>query len=129
MNQHAIDITVPSDMAELFVAEGLGRITVGRRSITLQVLAEISSATSVTVTLLQGPATIAQVAKAIKRWTREHRKSAPRSDRLTIRSITMGEVRIIDDNTDVAVVIEILQSVVSSDSEFQFPDELDGLTI
>ena len=129
MNEHAIDITVPSDMAELFVAEGLGRITVGRRSITLQVLAEISSATSVTVTLLQGPATIAQVAKAIKRWTREHRKSAPRSDRLTIRSITMGEVRIIDDNTDVAVVIEILQSVVSSDSEFQFPDELDGLTI
>ena len=129
MPQHTADLMMPADLADILVSERLARLTLERRSATLQILAEAASGASVAISLLQGPSTVVQVAHGIKRWTREHRKSTPGSDRLTIVPSGRREVRIIDNDTDIAIIIEILQYAMIPEDDPQPPEDLDGLTI
>ena|SRR5215831_221774 len=129
MRQHTVDLIMPTDMADILVTEGLAQPTLGRRSTTLQILAEAASIASVTISLLQGPGTVVQVAHGIKRWTREHRKSTPRSDKLTIETSKRGEAHIVDSDTDIVIIIEILQQAMISEDDLQRPEYLDGTTI
>jgi hypothetical protein len=129
MRHHVIDLIMPTDMADTLVREGVARPTFGRRSTALQILAETASVASVTISLLQGPATVAQVAHGIKRWAREHRKSAPGSDRLTIVRGERTNACIVDGDTHIEIIIEILQHAILSEKDQQPPEDFDDLTI
>ena len=129
MSQRTVDLIMPADMADLLVREGIARPTLGRRSTTLQIITEAASVASVTISLLQGPGTIVQVAHGIKRWAREHRKSTPRSDKLTIVPGERGEAHVVDNDTDIVIIIEILQHAIITEGDLQRPEDLDGLTI
>ena len=129
MRQHTIDMVVPADMADILINEAHARTTFGRRSTTLKILAEAASVTSITISLLQGPATVMQVARAIKKWTHDHRKTNPRSDALTVETHGKEGGRTVDADTDIEVIIEILQIAMNTEGDPQPPEGIDGLTI
>ena len=129
MRQHTVDLVMPADMADILINEGLGRPTFERRSTILTILADGASVASITISLLQGPATVMQVARGIKRWADEHRQSTPGSDRLTIVSSERGDARLVDADTDIAIIVEILQNTTIFKDDLQPPEGLDGLTI
>ena len=129
MHQHTVDMVVPADMADILINEAHARRTFERRSTTLKILAEAASVTSIAISLLQGPATVMQVARGIKRWTREHRKANPGSDKLTVVADGKGGDRTIDADTDIEVIIEILEVAMIPEGDLQPPEDIDGLTI
>jgi len=130
MSQKTIDLVVPADLADILIDEGLARSAFERRSTTVMILTEGASIASTAISLLQGPSTVMQVARGIKRWTQQHRKTAPGSDELTIVPGKRVGVRvIIDDDTDIAIIVEILQDAITIKDDPKPPEDFDGLTI
>lgn len=128
MHQRTIELAMPGDMAQILVDDGLAEPAFGRRSTALTFLTDAASITSVSITLLQGPATITQVAHAIKKWIDGRREDAANADEVTIRAKD-GEASIVNANTDVAVIIAILQAAVIVSDELQSTDDIEGMTI
>jgi hypothetical protein len=129
MGQKAVDLVVPADLADILIDEGLARPTFERRSSTIMILAESASIASTAISLLQGPSTVMQVARGIKRWTQQHRKTEPGSDELTIAPNKHVDVRVIDADTDIAIIVAILQKAVTTKDDPKPPEDFDGLTI
>jgi hypothetical protein len=74
MGHQIVDARVPADLADELIADGLAQFTTERRSSVLTILTDGTSIAAVTISLLQGPSTIAQVSKSIKRWFLERRR-------------------------------------------------------
>jgi hypothetical protein len=128
MHQRTIELVMPDDMAQILVDDGLGELTFSRRSTALTILTDSASITSVSITLLQGPATITQVARAIKKWIDGRREDAAESDEITITPKD-GEAGTINANTEVAVIIAILQAAVIVRDERPSSEDIEGMTI
>lgn len=129
MGQTTVDLVVPADLADILIDEGLARSTFERRSATITILAEGASIASTAISLLQGPSTVMQVARGIKRWTQQHRKTEPGSDELTIASNKRVDARVINDETDIAMIMAILQNAFTINDDPKPPEDFDGLTI
>jgi len=61
-------IRVTQELAEAFVEERIARLDYPRRSNALEILVQGAEAGAVVISLLQGPVTVAQIVRAIKRW-------------------------------------------------------------
>ena len=129
MRQKTVDLVVPADLADILIGEGLARPTFERRSSTVMILAEGASIASTAISLLQGPSTVVQVARGIKRWTRQHRKNDPGSDELTVASNKGVEAPVINDEMDISMIMAILQNAFTVDDDPKPPEDFDGLTI
>lgn len=129
MSQKTVDLVVPADLAALLIEEGLARLTFERRSTTIMILTEGASIASTAISLLQGPSTVMQVARGVKRWTQQHRKTEPGSDELTIVSNKRTAADLIDADTDIATIVEILQKAITIKEDPKPPEDFDGLTI
>lgn len=103
MGQETVDLVVPADLADILIDEGLARLTFERRSSTIMMLAE---GASMAISLLQGPSTVMQVARGIRRWAQKHRETEPGSDKLTIVSNTRIEIRINEDYSGGCVEVQ-----------------------
>ena len=124
------DLIVPENLASILIDEDIAERTFERRSAVLRVLVEDASITAVAISLLQGPGTIMQVARAIKRWAYEHRRAARGAGRLIFES-SRGKVDIVvGPDTDIMSIAEFLQTVMLPKDDTQPPaDDIDGLTI
>jgi len=129
MRQKTVDLVVPADLADILIGEGLARPTFERRSSTVMILAEGASIASTAISLLQGPSTVVQVARGIKRWTRQHRENDPGSDELTVASNKGVEAPVINDEMDISMIMAILQNAFTVDDDPKPPEDFDGLTI
>lgn len=61
-------LLVSTELAEAFRAEGLARVDQPRRSGIVEILVQGAEPAAVVISLLQGPLTVAQIARAITRW-------------------------------------------------------------
>jgi hypothetical protein len=129
MNQKTVDLVVPADLADILIDEGLAQSTFERRSTTIMILAEGASIASTAISLLQGPSTVMQVARGIKRWAEQHRKTAPGSDELTVVPSKRVEAGVINADTDITIIIEILKDAMTIKDDPKPPEDFDGLTI
>lgn len=125
MGQETVDLVVPADLADILIDEGLARQTIERRSSIILMLAE---GASMAISLLQGPSTVMQVARGIRRWAEKHRENEPGSDELTIVSSQHIEIRVNAD-TSIERIAVIVQATMVAKDEPKPPEDFDGLTI
>ncbi len=108
----SIELTVPEELATALAGiPGVERSASSRRSGTWQIVAEILAGTSVTISLLQAPQTLTDVAQRLHGLLRGRVKDG--------RAIHIdavgpgGEMRLtIDGHTDLDDVTELLRSTV-----------------
>jgi hypothetical protein len=130
MPQHISHLMVPPDLADILVDEGAARTTFERRSEILRILGDGATTASIAITLLQGPAAILQTARGIKRWACAPKRADPDTGKLTFESREGKVELVVHRDTEIGLIVEVLQQFLLRPSENQPPgDQIDGLTV
>jgi hypothetical protein len=114
MVQRPLLIELPSEIASALVEDGFATDAGTRRSSTWQVIVSVATGASTTISLLQGPQTVAYVAEKIKDLFRRKPASKRSGDEFYVEAMgPQGQMRIrVTADTPVEEVVKLLEATV-----------------